>query len=228
MALSAAFALGAFAKRFAVITCGADGESAPRSTRRHAGRAKIKGARHGNATDSYTGAVPDRSLAPCQRSVPEPFQISVNVNLVVLNPVVRDRKGQFASDLHEGDFKVYEDGVRQSIKLFRHEDIPVTVGLVVDHSGSMKPKLDGRDYRGADVRPVQPAGRSDVRRQLQRESQRWLCRMPPESATAPKHWRAPSPIPPPPARRRFTTRPPWHSRPDSGNCRQAVCRKKKY
>jgi Ca-activated chloride channel family protein len=68
-------------------------------------------------------------------------QISVDVNLVVLNPVVRDRKGQFASDLREGDFQVYEDGVRQSIKLFRHEDIPVTVGLVVDHSGSMKPKL---------------------------------------------------------------------------------------
>jgi Ca-activated chloride channel family protein len=68
-------------------------------------------------------------------------QISVNVDLVVLNPVVRDRKGQFASDLHESDFQVYEDGVRQTIQLFRHEDIPVTVGLVVDHSGSMRPKL---------------------------------------------------------------------------------------
>jgi Ca-activated chloride channel homolog len=68
-------------------------------------------------------------------------QISVDVNLVVLNPVVRDRKGQFASDLREADFQVYEDGVRQTIQLFRHEDIPVTVGLVVDHSGSMRPKL---------------------------------------------------------------------------------------
>jgi Ca-activated chloride channel family protein len=74
--------------------------------------------------------------------VTEPFQISVNVNLVVLNPTVRDRSGGFVSDLHEQNFEVYEDGVRQSIKLFRHEDIPVTVGLVVDHSGSMKPKLD--------------------------------------------------------------------------------------
>ena len=74
--------------------------------------------------------------------VPEPFQISVNVNLVVLNPTVRDRSGGFVSDLLEQNFEVYEDGVRQSIKLFRHEDIPVTVGLVVDHSGSMKPKLD--------------------------------------------------------------------------------------
>jgi VWFA-related protein len=68
-------------------------------------------------------------------------QISVNVDLVVLNPVVRERNGQFASDLREPDFAVYEDGVRQSIKIFHHEDVPVTVGLVVDHSGSMKPKL---------------------------------------------------------------------------------------
>ena len=74
--------------------------------------------------------------------IPEPFQISINVNLVVLNPTVRDRSGGFVSDLREQNFEVYEDGVRQSIKLFRHEDIPVTVGLVVDHSGSMKPKLD--------------------------------------------------------------------------------------
>ena len=72
---------------------------------------------------------------------PAPYQISVNVDLVVLNATVRDGKGRFASDLSEQDFQVYEDGVRQTIRLFRHEDIPVTVGLVVDHSGSMRPKL---------------------------------------------------------------------------------------
>jgi Ca-activated chloride channel family protein len=71
----------------------------------------------------------------------EAFRISVNVDLVVLQATVRDRKGHFAADLREQDFQVYEDGVRQSIRLFRHEDIPVTVGLVVDHSGSMRQKL---------------------------------------------------------------------------------------
>ena len=69
------------------------------------------------------------------------FQISVEVDLVVLHASVRDQKGWFASDLHEQDFEVYEDGARQSIHLFQHEDIPVTVGLVVDHSGSMRNKL---------------------------------------------------------------------------------------
>ena len=72
---------------------------------------------------------------------PGPFRIAVNVDLVVLRPTVRDRKGSFVSDLHERDFEVYEDGVRQSIRLFKHEDIPVTVGLVVDHSGSMHHKI---------------------------------------------------------------------------------------
>jgi len=72
---------------------------------------------------------------------PPPYRVSVNVDLVVLQATVRDPKGRFAPDLREQDFEVYEDGVRQSIRLFRHEDIPVSVGLVIDHSGSMRPKL---------------------------------------------------------------------------------------
>jgi Ca-activated chloride channel family protein len=75
------------------------------------------------------------------KTAPPPYQLSVNVDLVLLQATVRDRKGQSVSDLNEQDFEVYEDGVRQSIRLFRHEDIPVTVGLIVDHSGSMRPKL---------------------------------------------------------------------------------------
>src|SRR5437588_11582092 len=72
---------------------------------------------------------------------PEPFKISVNVDLVVLSATVRDSKGGLPPELHEQDFSIYEDGVRQSLRLFRHEDIPVTVGLVIDHSGSMRRKL---------------------------------------------------------------------------------------
>jgi VWFA-related protein len=69
------------------------------------------------------------------------YRISVSVDLVVLNATVRDRTGRFVPDLGEQDFEVYEEGVRQSIRLFRHEDIPVTVGLVIDHSGSVRSKL---------------------------------------------------------------------------------------
>jgi len=69
------------------------------------------------------------------------YRISVGVDLVVLPSTVRDRRGMRVSDLHASDFVVYEDRVPQQIRLFRHEDIPVVAGLVVDHSGSMSPKL---------------------------------------------------------------------------------------
>jgi len=74
---------------------------------------------------------------------PEPasFRIAVDVNLVVLPIAVHDRQGRYASDLHEQDFDVFEDRVAQRIKLFRHEDIPVIAGLLIDHSGSMRTKL---------------------------------------------------------------------------------------
>jgi VWFA-related protein len=69
------------------------------------------------------------------------YKISVNVGLVVLPVTVTDRKGAFVPDLHPQDFRVYDAGRLQQITFFEPEDVPVTVGLVVDNSGSMAPKL---------------------------------------------------------------------------------------
>ena len=69
-----------------------------------------------------------------------PSTIRVNVDIVVLHASTRNRKGVLVSGLGKADFQVYEDGVLQQIKTFSHDDIPVTVGLVVDSSGSMRPK----------------------------------------------------------------------------------------
>lgn len=68
------------------------------------------------------------------------YAISVNVDLAVLNVTVQDHDGSAVPGLHKGDFRVYEDGVAQEITLFLHEDRPVTVGLVLDNSGSMRPE----------------------------------------------------------------------------------------
>jgi Ca-activated chloride channel homolog len=68
--------------------------------------------------------------------------ISVDVNLVVLHATVQDRKGDFVSGLTERDFRVWENGQPQTIQLFKHEDIPVSVGLIVDKSQSMGRKRD--------------------------------------------------------------------------------------
>ncbi len=79
---------------------------------------------------------------PVDQTVGEPFGLVVNVDFVVLHSTVRNAKGQLAANLLQSDFTVYEDGAKQTIRLFKHEDSPVSVGLVVDHSGSMKRKLD--------------------------------------------------------------------------------------
>jgi VWFA-related protein len=69
-----------------------------------------------------------------------PYAIRTNVDLVVLRASVRDHKGAPVSGLTQEDFQVYEDKVPQQIESFSHEDVPVTVGLVIDNSGSMRPK----------------------------------------------------------------------------------------
>ena len=78
--------------------------------------------------------------SPSQSRPGDDYTISVNVNMVVLRATVQDHKGILVSGLGKDDFEVYEDGVLQQIKHFSHEDIPVTVGLVIDNSGSMRPK----------------------------------------------------------------------------------------
>jgi VWFA-related protein len=86
------------------------------------------------------------SLARPQESSPSQsrpdgeYTIRVNADSVVLHATVQNRKGVLVSGLSKDDFQVYEDGVLQPIDYFSHEDIPVTVGLVVDNSGSMSPK----------------------------------------------------------------------------------------
>lgn len=80
--------------------------------------------------------------SPWQSLPAEPFTMKVNVDMVVLRATVQDRKNSLVSGLSKDNFQVYEDGVLQPIKYFGHEDVPVTVGLVIDNSGSMKSKRD--------------------------------------------------------------------------------------
>jgi Ca-activated chloride channel homolog len=65
------------------------------------------------------------------------YRISVQVGLVVLPVFVTNREGQAVSGLNARNFHLYEDGHPRPITLFEPEDVPATVGLVVDNSGSM-------------------------------------------------------------------------------------------
>jgi VWFA-related protein len=89
----------------------------------------------------YARNAPSQTAPSVASDASTSYLFSTKLDLVVLNATVRDGKGWFVADLTEPDFQLYEDAVPQTIKLFRHDDIPVTVGLVVDHSGSMSQKL---------------------------------------------------------------------------------------
>ncbi len=67
-------------------------------------------------------------------------KIKLDVNLVVLHTSVFDDRGKFVEGLTEGNFRVYEDKVEQKLSIFKREDIPVSMGLVIDNSGSMRDK----------------------------------------------------------------------------------------
>jgi VWFA-related protein len=60
--------------------------------------------------------------------------------MVVLHASVRDHKNLPVSGLVKENFVIFEQGIQQKIKQFSSEDIPVTVGLVIDNSGSMRTK----------------------------------------------------------------------------------------
>src|SRR5262249_17611073 len=67
-------------------------------------------------------------------------KIRVDVNLVVLHTTVLDDRGRFADGLKQDNFRVLEDKVEQKLSIFKREDIPVSMGLVIDNSGSMRDK----------------------------------------------------------------------------------------
>jgi VWFA-related protein len=58
--------------------------------------------------------------------------------LVVLHATVTNGRGELVTTLEERAFTVFENGKRQPIRLFRRDDVPVSLGLLIDNSGSMR------------------------------------------------------------------------------------------
>jgi len=81
--------------------------------------------------------------APSSQQVPEEngtYVIRKDVDEVLLHATVVDDKQRIVTDLERNAFTVLEDGKPQAIVSFRHEDIPVAMGIVIDNSGSMREK----------------------------------------------------------------------------------------
>jgi VWFA-related protein len=83
-----------------------------------------------------------QTAPPQAQAVPEEngYVLHKIVEEVVLNATVLDGKGNLVLDLKPEEFRVLEDGVQQKIRGFQRQDLPVSIGLVVDNSGSMSRK----------------------------------------------------------------------------------------
>jgi Ca-activated chloride channel family protein len=68
------------------------------------------------------------------------YTMHEDVDEVLQACVVVDDKGNMVNDLTRGDFRVWEDGVAQATTSFLHQDQPVSLGILVDNSGSMRDK----------------------------------------------------------------------------------------
>jgi VWFA-related protein len=72
-----------------------------------------------------------------QGSDAQPFRFKSGVELINVTATVSDGQGRFVSGLRQEDFRVYEDGQERPITHFTSERVPVSLGIVLDTSGSM-------------------------------------------------------------------------------------------
>jgi VWFA-related protein len=87
-------------------------------------------------TDSQQGT----PLNPIARGATGPYTLRANAYEVRLNATVLDSSGRSVQTLNKDAFHVFEDNVPQTIASFRHEDLPVSLGILIDSSGSMYDK----------------------------------------------------------------------------------------
>jgi Ca-activated chloride channel family protein len=90
-----------------------------------------------------SGAAKTSPASSGQQQTPDEsgtYVIRKDVDEVLLHATVVDDKQRIVTDLDKSAFTVFEDGKPQTIVSFRHEDIPVAMGIVIDNSGSMREK----------------------------------------------------------------------------------------
>jgi VWFA-related protein len=74
---------------------------------------------------------------PPQQSDPQSFKFRTGVELINVNATVTDQTGRFVSGLNKDDFRVYDDEQLQTVTHFNAERVPVSLGIILDTSGSM-------------------------------------------------------------------------------------------
>jgi len=82
---------------------------------------------------------PSTAVGPIRKEGPQGYTLHTEVDEVVLNCTVLEGN-RLVPDLKKDDFTIFEDGVKQNLISFQHTDLPVSIAIVVDNSGSMSRK----------------------------------------------------------------------------------------
>ena len=92
--------------------------------------------------DTASGNAPNTPAKPgeIQKGQNGVYTLHENVDEVLLSCTVIDEKGHPVEGLTQADFRVWEDNAPQRVSSFRHQDQPVSIGLLIDNSGSMRDK----------------------------------------------------------------------------------------
>jgi len=90
--------------------------------------------------DSADNAPASEGKELTKDAVSNVFTLRQNVDEVLLRCAVVDSKGKLVDGLKQGDFRVWEDGVPQTVTSYQHRDQPASIGLLIDNSGSMRDK----------------------------------------------------------------------------------------
>jgi Ca-activated chloride channel family protein len=92
-----------------------------------------------SAQNSKPGPAPDpNNTQRIQRGKP----LKSEVDITLVNVTVTDPYGRLVTGLEQDSFRVYEDGVEQEVMRFSSEDVPISIGVIFDMSGSMADKID--------------------------------------------------------------------------------------
>jgi VWFA-related protein len=98
-----------------------------------------------------TASIPSKpqSTEPTKRG--DQYTFKVQAEEVVLHATVVDQHQRLVTNLNKNDFTVFEDGQQQQITRFTREDIPVSIGILIDNSGSMRDKRQAVNTAALDL-----------------------------------------------------------------------------
>src|SRR5262245_2772422 len=111
------------------------------------------------------GALPLLVTAQQQQPPPRAGQPSFRtaVDVVSMNVTVTDSANRYVTDLTEGDFEIFEDGVKQDLILFNRSNLPVALSLLIDTSSSMEDRMNvAQDAAIGFIRKLRPTDLGEV------------------------------------------------------------------